>query len=277
MFGRRETVNLLVVILIVGVIVYNYTFSNSTGFRISFLDVGQGDSILIQTDGGTNILIDGGRGRGVLRQLGKVLGHDKEIDIVIATHVDSDHIGGLVGVLETYHVSQVLTPNFVKSSNILKLFLDSVSNEGIDINIVSEPFVVNFDGIKMYFLWPDREISESNANSVIILLEYKGKKILLTGDAPSSIEEYIFSQNSDILMNIDILKAGHHGSCTSSSAKFLNSVLPEYVILSYGKNNNYGHPCQGVLENIKSVGAEILETKDGNITFEYLNGGLGIK
>ncbi len=239
---------------------------------VSFLDVGQGDAILIESPTGTDVLIDGGRDRSVVRELPKRLGpFDRTIDLVVATHPDADHIGALPSVLDRYQVSYVLEPGVSSDTSPTKAFAASVLEEkGVTTMLARRGMRINLGGgAHMDVLFPDRNVSglETNTGSVIARLVYGETSFLLTGDAPSSIENWLTLLDGEELKS-NILKAGHHGSRTSTSEAWLSAVDPSVVVISAGKDNSYGHPHAEVLENIQASGASMEATLgEGTVTF----------
>ncbi|WP_144511868.1 MBL fold metallo-hydrolase [Bacillus sp. FJAT-22090] len=228
---------------------------------VHFIDVGQGDSILIQSPEGKTMLIDGGPGEAgeeVVDYLEK-LGVNK-LDYVVGTHPDADHIGGLLSVLNSIQVN-----NFVDSGkehttqtyeNMLQLILD-----------MKIPFIVPSIGdtipldsdMKITVLNNGDGADEPNAASIVLKVQYGEVSFLLTGDAEASLEKSMIKRFD---LKSTILKAGHHGSATSSTAAFIRAVQPEVTILSYGKNNTYGHPTPVVVTKLKKAHSEIYATAE---------------
>jgi competence protein ComEC len=241
--------------------------------RIVFFNVGQGDSIFIESPTGTQMLIDGGKGSGITRFLGKEMGFwDREIDIVLATHMDLDHIGGLPDVLSLYSVKTVFLSKNKGKSKDADFFLSLIEDKNIPVYFPSQGEILSLGGgVFATFLFPSKEsgfFEDPNSASIILLLSYGEHTFLFTGDAPLSIEEYIAKKYGEKI-RAHILKAGHHGSHTSTSEYFLTFVDPLYAIISAGCNNPYGHPHPAVLERLKKREIEILETcKEGHIIFE---------
>lgn len=237
--------------------------------KVHFIDVGQGDSILIQSPDGKNILVDGGTkagGNDVVEFL-KSKGV-KKLDYVVATHPDADHIGGLITVLNSFSVS-----NFVNSGKVhttetyleLLTLVDSKNIRYIDPKIGSILIGDWTSDFYLQTLYVDSKAKDNNDASIVIKTGYKGVDFLLMADASSDIEEYLLNTYDDI--SADVLKAGHHGSNTSSSAEFIKAVGPKATILSYGKDNSYGHPHADVVKNLNAVGSKIYKTAtDCNIT-----------
>lgn len=233
---------------------------------ISFLDVGQGDAILIESPSGNDILIDGGPDRSVLRQLPKEMGIlDRTIDLVIATHPDKDHIAGLVGVFERYAVGAYLESGVEHDSP----FVDSLNRE-----VAEEPSLSTHAarrGMRIHMgsgayadvLYPDRSVAdvESNTGSIVMRMVYGDTSFMLTGDAPAAVEEYVTSLDGRMLEST-VLKAGHHGSKTSTSASFIDAVDPQLAIVSAGRGNSYGHPAPEVLARLEERAVSVLSTID---------------
>ncbi len=240
-------------------------------FEVTFLDVGQGDATLIETPGGTQVLVDGGPNSSVLQVLAKELPlFDRTLDMVVATHPDSDHVGGLSDVLERYTVSQLLATEHEGDSVAATAFYDAAEVEGAVITMARRGQVWQLDtDTKLEVLFPETETSamETNAASIILKLAHGNNCFLLTGDAPKRIEEYLVLAEGENL-ECDVLKIGHHGSRTSTSEMFLAEVEPRYAVISYGADNRYGHPHVEVTDLLFNERVEVFETaKQGSVTF----------
>ena len=243
---------------------------------IAFIDVGQGDSILVILPNTKTLLIDGGEREGY----GKVLATLQEyglsrIDVVVATHPHADHIGGLVDVIKNVNVGEVLDSGQVHTTQTFEDFLDAVETKQIPLNSVRQGDSIMLDPtVKIDVLNPPANLldgadneAEFNDNSVVLKLTYGQFSVLLTGDMEERNEARLVSENTTTL-DADVLKAGHHGSRTSSSMPFLNAVTPEVVIISLGAGNTYGHPHREALDRISAAGTEHLFRTDidGTIT-----------
>ena len=238
---------------------------------VSFLDVGQGDAIFIQTPGGVEVLIDGGPNNSVLRELSTQMSFfDREIDMVIGTHPDSDHIGGLIDVLQRYRVATILTTENQSDTSTASAYVQATADEGAQIVYAKAGQEFQLDeAVTLRVLFPvyDATQMESNASSIIMQLVYGETEFLLTGDSPKRIEEYLVQQGIDL--ESDVLKVGHHGSRTSTSEMFLEAVDPQFAVISAEKDSRYGHPHVEVTDLLFNHQIETYRTaQEGTITFE---------
>lgn len=266
-------VTLAVFLCIAGII--GHALVRSAGvpvLRVSFLDVGQGDSIFIESPSGRQVLIDGGKNRAVIRKLSQVMPwYDRTIDVVIATHPDADHIGGLVDVLARYRVGLIIESSVQDPEGAdAQSFEKAAAAEGAERMTAERGDVIDLGGgARIEILFPDRAVPsiETNTGSVVARLVYGETSFLLTGDAPKAIEDYLVRLDGDHLES-NILKIGHHGSRTSSGLSFVGFVSPEYGIFSRGCDNSYGHPHDEVKETFAKLNIPTLDTcKEGTITF----------
>mgnify|MGYP001573840760 CR=1 FL=1 len=238
---------------------------------VVFLDVGQGDAIFIQSPSGVQMLVDGGRDNSVLRELGAVMGFfDKDIDYVLATHPDADHVGGLTDVLERYQVSDVIRTENESDTPVWERAEELIKEEGAEVHFArrGQPYDLG-GGVVLQILFPDIDPSEleSNTASIVAKLTYGENSFMLTGDSPKAIEEYLVLIEGEYLES-DVLKVGHHGSRTSTAELFLDHVSPTYAVISTGKDNQYGHPHVEVTDMLFNAGVKTYSTaEDGRVTF----------
>ena len=280
MSHRISVVTLAVIVIIIGywwyALVWHSLFLGSEHLRVHFLDVGQGDAILIETPNNRQVLVDAGRGIKVLGALDMILpAHDRDIDVVVMTHPDADHIGGFVPVLRQYEVGTVIQSFIPSKTNLYKTVVKAIEGEGANVYTVSQAYSFFLDGVQFDILWPlGTTVKETNAASVVLLVTYGDIEILLTGDAPSAVEDFLIETFGEKLKDVELLKAGHHGSKTSTSAKFLSHTKPNVIIYSAGVRNSYGHPHEVVIERVAEYSTanpkENLRpytTVDGTISF----------
>lgn len=244
--------------------------ANST-LKVYFLDVGQGDAIFIEAPNRNQVLIDGGRNKALIRQLSEVMPfYDRSIDLVIATHPDLDHIGGLPFVLDRFSVGGFMEPGVEVDTLVYRTMEKTLEEKGIPKIIARRGMRAVLDQeVFLDILFPDRDVSglEPNDASIVAKLSYGETAFMLTGDAPRKMELYLVSLDGNYLQS-DVLKAGHHGSRTSSDLIFVGFVNPKYGIISAGRNNSYGHPYQEVLDVFDKLGVSVLSTADlGTIGF----------
>jgi competence protein ComEC len=234
--------------------------------EVTFLDVGQGDAILIETPDGVQALIDGGPDGTVLRELARELSWgDRTLDLVIGTHPDKDHIGGLIDVLARYKVASILTTENTGETTTASQYQKALTTETNIVHMARAGQVYTLGAsTTLTILSPARNPSmlESNTASIVAKLSFGEIDFMLTGDAPSGIEDYLSVTYGDTLQS-EVLKLGHHGSKTSTGQLFLETVKPQYAVVSAGADNRYGHPNGEVVERVTAAGIAIRSTIEG--------------
>lgn len=244
-------------------------------FEITFLDVGQGDGIYICDGENGDFFIDGGstdeKNLGKRRILPFLKSNGiKKIDYWFVTHADTDHISGVLEVLESgYKVKNLVLPKAIpKDENYEKLVNLAKANE-TDIVYMEAGNYIKTKSIKLECLYPENiEINDRNDSSLVLELEKDSFRALFTGDISVDVEKQLLEKGC--LEDISLYKAAHHGSKTANSIEFLEKVLPEIAVISCGENNSYGHPSQEAIEHMEIVGAEIYYTMDsGQITVSF--------
>ncbi|MDD4566051.1 MAG: stalk domain-containing protein [Eubacteriales bacterium] len=236
---------------------------NSAPMTIHFIDVGQADSIFIDY-GNYEVLVDGGNngdGSLVVNYIKPYI--DGNLELMIGTHSDADHIGGLDTVLSAYQVDKIIYSEETKDTVTYKDFLDAAAAEpGASLVGDSDMSFNMGNGAYLKVMEMGDGYKDSNENSVVSMVDYNNVEILLMGDLESTVE----SKYLDKFQDVDVLKAGHHGSSTSSNRDFLNVVKPEIVIISAGKANQYGHPHIEAIERLFNIEASVYGTfKSGTI------------
>jgi len=245
----------------------NPTVVESHELTVHFIDVGQGDSILVQTPTGQSMLIDGGerdQGKKVVQYL-KNQGLCN-INILVGTHPHSDHIGGLIDVLENFPVDKVYLPKVIHNTPTFKDFLTAIKNKGLKATTAKAGIEIPLEGVDACFAAPVGDTYEDlNNYSTVIKILYGNNSFLFTGDAEEESEaEMLLS--SVVCLQADVLKIGHHGSTSSTTDAFLEIVSPQYAVIMCGKNNDYGHPHEETIEKLTKAGIEIYRTdQQGNI------------
>ncbi|MAG12774.1 competence protein ComEC [bacterium] len=239
---------------------------------VAFLDVGQGDAVFIEAPNGNQMLIDGGGNTRVLQELSTVMPfYDRSIDVVLATHPDKDHIGGLPAVLKNFKVDYFIEPGIAVETGAYEELVRLIALEGSE-NVIARRGMKIFLDEKVYLLvlFPDRDMSGVSANdaSIIAKLIYEDTSFLFTGDASQKMENFVVSLDGKMI-DVDVLKIGHHGSKTSTSDLFLGYASPLFSVISAGVANRYGHPHEEVIARLEQFESEILRTDEqGTIIFK---------
>lgn len=259
-------------IFIVIIFILFFNLNNNANFKnkmiIHYIDVGQGDCILIQVNN-KNLLIDSGPStnrKDLLNYLKKI--NIKKFDYIIATHPHDDHIGNMDTIIKRYNVEKFYSPKVTTSSDTFDSLLSALVDKNLKINVLKKGTnQINLGkNANLKVLSPKKDFTSDNLNnySPIIKINFLNNSFLFTGDAETSDENLVLFENNDL--KADVLKVGHHGSSTSTSLDFLNSVDPSVAIISVGKNNSYGHPSQKVLSLLDESNIKTLRTDiSGNI------------
>lgn len=246
--------------------------SDDIGLAVHFIDVGQGDSILIESKG-EFALIDGGE----YKEKDKLIGYLDKIDIdsisyVFSTHPHSDHCGGLSEVIRNYSCGTLVYPDVLTESNTWEHVLDAADERGVAF-LIPKPgdvFQVGSASITVFSPSTDSIYSSLNDYSIVCKVEYGNTSLLLTGDAEKIVEKELLRSGYDL--EADVYKCGHHGSSTSNSDAFLDAVNPSAAIISCGKGNDYGHPHQEVRKALKDRDIPVWRTDESGTIVMYSDG-----
>ena len=260
--------SLIKIFLLFLLVIYVNGCTKEKLFSVHIIDVGQGDSIFIQTLEDKRILIDAGDEEAehtvysYLKRKGV-----KKIDVLIATHPDTDHIGSMDYIIDKFKISHFYMPDAKTDSEAFYNLLDSCRDKNLKIEYLTKGDVLKIDSsTTMEILSPSTITDKNNLNSIVSLLNYKGYEFLFTGDAEKENESEILSSCN--LPDIEFLKAGHHGSSSSSTNEFIEKLKPEAVAISCGYNNDYGHPHRSVLDTFRENGSVVYRTdKNGSLVF----------
>lgn len=244
--------------------------SESAPFSATMLNVGQGLSVLIQSDG-HNMLYDGGNRAHSSYVVAYLQQHGIDfLDYMVASHYDEDHIAGLVGVLNTTPVSTILCPDYQADSKIYESFVKGEETSGAQIEHPDAGEEYLLGDAKIEVLQDDSSLEEANNKSIAVKISYGTFSMLLTGDAEQEAEEEMIRSGQDL--HADLYVAGHHGSSSSSSQDFLTAVSPSYVWISCGAYNSYGHPHKETMEKLEKDGIQMFRTDRQGEVSVYTDG-----
>jgi beta-lactamase superfamily II metal-dependent hydrolase len=275
MVNRKWVIFLLVICMgAISSISVNASPTITTTLTVSYIDVGQGDSIWIHDSNGFDILIDGGKPSAGPTVLAYLRSHGiDDIEVMIASHPDSDHIGGLIDVLEATDipVQQVLYSGYPGDTVIWDDFITAVANEGITLTVAQYPYEYTWGSTMAYILNPVSGLSNPATNdaSVVTLLSHGNIRFLFPGDISSTVEAVVVAHGTSVATQI--LKVAHHGSAYSSSASFLSAVSPHEAIISVG-DNSYGHPSDDTISRLQAAGARVWRTDQWGTIIVVSNG-----
>jgi competence protein ComEC len=234
--------------------------------KVHFINVGQGDSIMIQLPGGQTMLIDAGPSDSVVSYLNQQ--NIKKINYLVATHPHADHIGGMAAVIRAFDIEKIYMPRASHTSQTYEKVLLAIKAKGLKIlSAKAGTTVLDQDGLKVNFVAPcGSSYNNLNNYSAVIKIQHGNTSFLLTGDAEAESEQQMLASGANL--KADVLKVGHHGSSSSTTQAFLTSVSPKYAVISCGAGNQYGHPHQEVLSRLSSAGVKIYRTDtNGTVIF----------
>lgn len=277
MSKRKAVYSILIILFLISLILAGIFYgSRKTNLEVDFLDVGQGDAVLV-SQGSRQILIDGGpSGQKVLEKLGQYIPFwDRNIEVIIATHPDQDHIEGLIDVMKAYSVGEIIDNSYDADSQVYKKYLETIGEKKIPrlkgeagVNIKLS------DDAQMKILnppsGPEKDPKDSNSASIVAKLVFGANSFLFTGDLPDEKEKELISEKIDLSSRV--LKISHHGSKYASTDEFLEKVHPVEAVISVGKNNRYGHPSEEILGRLDARKINILRTDEmGDVIYECEN------
>lgn len=256
---------------------YSIIVGKGDATEMYFLNVGQGDSQLIELPGGVQFLIDGGPDRSVIFELAEVLpATDRYIDVVFVTHPQLDHFGGLVDVLERYRVGAVIATGRDSEDEAWRDFVEVIKRKKVPIVLVGAGDVIRYKDSLVSVLAPNDELLSSpevNESSLVLKLQSGSVKALFTGDIGFEAENYIANAYD---VDVDVLKVGHHGSKFSSGLEFLEEVTPVISVIQVGKNR-FGHPTEAAIQRLIKVNSSVYRNdRDGTVRLRANDGTLSV-
>ncbi|MGB5824215.1 MAG: ComEC/Rec2 family competence protein [Proteocatella sp.] len=250
------------------------SIDSSTDLELHFIDVGQGDSTFIKTPGGYTMLIDAGdnsHGSDVVNYI-KGLGV-KKIDVLIGTHPDADHIGGIDNVIDSFEIGEFYMPKKTHTTKTYADVLNAAKNSNLKIKVAVADKIIPFDpDTKAVFLSPENQTySDNNSYSAVIKLTYDQNSFLLTGDTEKENEAKMINKYG-ISLQSDLIKLAHHGSSTSNTPDFLDAVNPQVAVTSCGYKNKYSHPHKEILSYLEENDIVLYRTDEQGDIIVYSDG-----
>ena len=267
---KKLSTIILVGILLVGGIFFPELFGQvgSEDLEVHYIDVGQGDSILIKAED-INILIDAGSNSYSDFLIDYLLSENvSQVDYIFVTHPHEDHIGSMDEIIDHFQVGKVIMPNVIHTSYAFESLMDSIERNNLTITPASAGESFDINGAQLQILGPiGEDYSNLNDYSIVLKLQNGKNSFLFTGDAEKLSENEILDRYYSLL-DSDVLKIGHHGSSSSTSEDFLRAINPDYGVISVGPANRYGHPDREILDRLESNDVDYYRTDtDGTIIF----------
>jgi len=239
--------------------------------KVSYIDVGQADSILVQ-QGNSSMLIDAGNNEDAQTIKSYLDSQEiKALDVVIGTHVHEDHIGSMDYIINTLKVGKIYFPKQISTTRTFKDFVSAVKNKGLKLTAPSVGITFKIGDATVKILAPNGNgYEDPNDYSIVVKVTFGNTSFLLTGDAEATSESEMLSNGLDL--SATVLKVGHHGSKSSTGQSFLDKVNPKYAVISVGKGNSYGHPTQDTLNRLKAKGIPVYRTDENGTVVATSNG-----
>lgn len=263
---NKKILALVLIVIFLMLFTLNTTAQN---LKIHFIDVGQGDSILIEEAGGKNILVDGGdRSDKIAAKIINYLKDQevKKLDYIISTHPHADHIGSLTAIIDNFEVGTVLDSGKIHTSKTYENYLIKIDQKNLNFKTPRQGDEFGIGDSKIFFLHPDQKLEnyDLNNSSLVFLLQYKKQKFLFTGDIEKNVEAKLLQQNPEL--KVDLIKVPHHGSDTSSYYSWIKNLKPKLAVIQVGADNHYGHPAAEVIELYQNLGTKVYRNDlNGNV------------
>jgi competence protein ComEC len=264
----------LLVLTLISIILWLVVFQENRKGVLTFevLNIGQGDSLFIESPTGTQVLVDGGPDKNLMKEISRVMPwYDRRIDMLVVTNPDADHYSGFIPLLDKYHVDVVLEPGTTNKYEAYTLLEKKITDKKIPKVLARRGQIVDLGGgAYLQILFPDRDVSglSSNDGSIIMKLVYGDTSVMLQGDSTANIEHYLTTIDG-VDLKSTILKAGHHGSRTSGVEEYVALVAPQWTVISSGLNNSYGHPHKETIETMAKLKIPTYDTcNNGDLIFQ---------
>ncbi len=262
---------LVVVLIVLSSVILHENRHGMLTFAV--LDIGQGDSLFIESPTGTQVIVDGGPGNNLMKEISTVVPwYDRHIDMIVVTNPDADHYSGFIPLMNKYSVDVDLESGTNNPFELYGVLEKEIADKGIPKILARRGQIIDLGGgAHLDIIFPDRDVSglSSNDGSIVMKLVYGETSVMLQGDSTAKIEDYLLTNTSTSTLKSTILKAGHHGSKTSNTLEYVTAVSPEWSVISSGANNSYGHPHTETLETMDKLKIPTYDTcNNGTLIFK---------
>lgn len=241
-----------------------------SGLEVHFIDVGQGDATLIKADGHAMLIDSGENDKGTAVQLYlKKQGVD-QLDYLVLTHTDSDHIGGADVIISKFDIGQIFLSDFKKDNKTYRDLRNSMKYKNMTFSTPEVGAEYELGDAVITFLAPNDTYEDPNNSSIALILDYGDNSFLFSGDCEKEAERDILK--NDLNLDVDVYQVGHHGSKSSSTEEFLDAMSPEYAVISCAEESGYGHPHAKTMNNLRARGIKVFRTDEQGSIVAYSDG-----
>ena len=242
----------------------------SSGMEVHFIDVGQGDATLIKADGHAMLIDSGENDQGTAVQLYLKKQRVEQLDYLVLTHTDSDHIGGADVIISKFDIGQIFLSDFKKDNQTYRELMDSMRYRHMTFSTPEVGAEYELGGAVVSIIAPNNTYEDPNTSSLALIVDYGENSFLFSGDCEEEAEQDILANGMNL--DIDVYQAGHHGSKSSSAEEFLDAMSPEYAVISCAEKNSYGHPHARTLNHLRARNIKVFRTDEQGSIVAYCDG-----
>lgn len=243
---------------------------DASGLEVHFIDVGQGDATLIKADGHAMLIDAGENDKGTAVQLYLEKQGVEQLDYLVLTHTDSDHIGGADVIVTKFDIGQIFMSDFKKDNKTYRELMDSMKYKNMTFSTPEVGAEYELGGAEFTIIAPNDTYEDANNSSMALILDYGDSSFLFSGDCEEEAEQDMLENGLDL--DVDVYQVGHHGSRSSSTEEFLDAMSPEYAVISCEEGNSYGHPHSKTLNNLRARKVRVFRTDEQGSIIAYSDG-----
>lgn len=244
--------------------------SDGSGMEVHFIDVGQGDATLIKADGHAMLIDAGENDKGTAVQLYLEKQGVEQLDYLVLTHTDSDHIGGADVIISKFDIGQIFLSDFEKDNKTYRELMDSMKSRNMTYFCPEVGTEYELGSAVFTIIAPNDTYEDPNNSSIALIIDYDGNSFLFSGDCEEEAEQDILANGMSL--DVDVYKVGHHGSRSSSAEEFLDAMSPEYAVISCEEGNSYGHPHAQTLNNLRARRIKVFRTDEQGSIIAFSDG-----